>query len=431
MRADTDAASEDNDESGPAFQKEYVIDADVWTGEMFGLEANRTTALETQSVWGAAIVIPQVARSVGFNLTAMVLTFRTYFNLCCCVAVQMLLLTYIGQSTQVYAPLGGQMHLCDFGANLDACPDAPHCVGPGGTKYASTRLYGYTQWVVQKFVRDAFLHMHPDRRDEIEQKIDPGEYGLESYRCRVLCIVLFVSSVVPEILACVSMAHGLYNLQRCESNEARGSWVVNSATTTDDLKRSNTMSGLASPQSDLFIYRMGGMPLRWKIFNFCFLLCPKVMILHFVLREGSVLLMETAGIMEMILGAMSLTYLLSMDDMFFEYFSTQPAQVIMKRLRPVVDHADEARIRRNIPAWNILLSFFPLRFCTVVLFAMGYILLYYSTKCVWRDGRFVSKDMHLPERSTYHISDFMFDSILHTLHRSDKAFWTWPPDKSR
>ena len=86
-------------------------------------------------------------------------------------------------------PLVARMHLCDFGADLDVCkgPDAefePRCTGPGGreekvprsvsiekcgqrqrrrfrdnshagTQFSPSRLYGYTQWAVQKFTKQA------------------------------------------------------------------------------------------------------------------------------------------------------------------------------------------------------------------------------------------------------------------------------------
>jgi hypothetical protein len=396
------------------------LDVALWTGHMYQ-EAHRKTHVEPLSVWGAAFVIPQVARCIQCNALSMVLIARAFFNLFCCVAVQLCLVVFMGKSTQVFAPLGGHMHLCDFGSNLDACPDAPNCIGPGGTNYTSHRLLKFEKWMMQRFAKDAFLYMHSDRHDEIKKSIDPGEYGLESYKCRVMCVVLFVTSVVPEIVSCLSMAICMYNLERVEHDEPGGSWAELDHEVQAHRTTYVSMAGRTIEQ-EKYTYRFAGMPLRWKVFNFLFLLCPKVMILHYVLREGSVMLMETSDIKTMILGAMALSYLTSMNDMFYNHFATEPVRRIMFSIRA---HNDDEEVRTDVKAYEILFRFFPWRSCMVLIVATIYIAYYYYTKCHWKGGQFVSKDMYIPVTSSYHILDFMLDSLFHTLGRSDKSFWTF------
>ena len=64
-------------------------------------------------------------------------------------------------------PFAGQMHLCNFGASIQErsfsammgkptqaasiildqdCPDAPNCMGPGGTSLSYPRMYDYEPW---------------------------------------------------------------------------------------------------------------------------------------------------------------------------------------------------------------------------------------------------------------------------------------------
>ena len=91
----------------------------------------------------------------------------------------------------IVGKFGGQMHLCDFGANIQNCPDGKNCKGPGGTSYTSERLYNWEMWATRMYVRDSFTALFPNRADEIMDAVDPGEYGLESYNLRVICCFVF------------------------------------------------------------------------------------------------------------------------------------------------------------------------------------------------------------------------------------------------
>eukprot|EP00439_Symbiodinium_sp_Y106_P074806 s169_g14.t1 len=82
-------------------------------------------------------------------------------------------------------PFAGQMHLCDFGASVKACPDASNCVGPSGTVYTPARLYSFPIWSTRVFVRDSMKAVFPEYAEKIDEQVDPGEYGLENYTCRL------------------------------------------------------------------------------------------------------------------------------------------------------------------------------------------------------------------------------------------------------
>ena len=49
----------------------------------------------------------------------------------------------------------------------------------GGFFAPQDRMYNWGVWTTRIFVRDSFKSLFPDRSEEIEAKIDPGEYGVE------------------------------------------------------------------------------------------------------------------------------------------------------------------------------------------------------------------------------------------------------------
>merc|ERR1740138_608466 len=92
----------------------------------------------------------------------------------------------------------GQMYLCDFGAHVEQCP-GPHCIGPGGTNITAPRMYSYAAWSVRNYVKDSMKAIFPEKADEIDEKVDPGEYGVESYWCRLVRCFIYMLTVMNEL----------------------------------------------------------------------------------------------------------------------------------------------------------------------------------------------------------------------------------------
>merc|ERR1719316_2598494 len=110
-------------------------------------------------------------------------------------------------------PFAGQMHLCDFGAGISHCPGGTNCLGPLGTDYITPgRMYPYDIWSTRIFFRDSLGGPFPDRKDEINASIDPGEYGVESYSCRFLCIFIFMLQIADEFQNCIDLIYTLWLL---------------------------------------------------------------------------------------------------------------------------------------------------------------------------------------------------------------------------
>merc|ERR1719476_1321373 len=104
----------------------------------------------------------------------------------------------IGTEQLMMYPFAGQMHLCDFGADIPRCPDAQNCEGPGGTKLSYPRLYSYDIWSTRSFLRDTLVSLFPEKSNLIKSVADPGEYGMENYYIRLACIFIFVLHVADD-----------------------------------------------------------------------------------------------------------------------------------------------------------------------------------------------------------------------------------------
>lgn len=74
------------------------------------------------------------------------------------------------------------------------------------------------------------------------------------------------------------------------------------------------------------------MPIYWKVISMLMIFLPKLALCHYVLLEGTLLLMDTSGIMDCVLGALSLSFVLDVDEMLFDTMHTTAARKIMESL---------------------------------------------------------------------------------------------------
>merc|ERR1719487_2143677 len=103
-----------------------------------------------ESVSGAAIVMPQMARTVGWDRTMTVLAIRSWIFLTLNILLQSYLLGMLAKEENVMDLFAGQMYLCDFGAWVEDCPGVG-CTGPGGTDITAPRMYSWDAWVNRNF----------------------------------------------------------------------------------------------------------------------------------------------------------------------------------------------------------------------------------------------------------------------------------------
>lgn len=300
------------------------------------------------------------------------------------------------------------MHLCDFGKDLSICPGDARCLGPGGTEIEKTRIYSYAIWNVRKFVRQSLIDVMPDREEEISEKIDPGEYGMENYYCRLLCCFLFAMTVVEEFLRSLGLIRLLWVLPSKDEP-----WI------TYDLE--GIEQELINKPLEHVNFQVAGMSCPWKIFTFLFIVVPKLFICHNVLLQGIGLVMDTSAIMDQILGAMSLTFIIGIDELVYSVFASSAIKHIMANVVQVDRSSYENNETEEENSRCSFLLVIPRRFCWTVLITTIYTAVYYVRKCeIWSNGNWVAHDMYLPRSARFNMLDFLFDYVP----SEDKPFWS-------
>eukprot|EP00930_Biecheleria_cincta_P013020 TRINITY_DN11816_c0_g1_i2.p1 TRINITY_DN11816_c0_g1~~TRINITY_DN11816_c0_g1_i2.p1 ORF type:complete len:543 (+),score=74.13 TRINITY_DN11816_c0_g1_i2:47-1630(+) len=394
--------------------------------------------IESDSVYGAALVIPQIARSLDFPRELVLMSMTSVFYLAVAIILHAWLLTYIDKDEKVFAKFGGQMYLCDFGANLQQCtedPQFPGCTGPGGTRMTAPRLYDVSTWITRVFVRDSLKGMFPNMTlDEINANADPGEYGIESYWCRVICTFIFILHLVPEAKLCIEMAQLLWHIPT-----QNGSWVEVKEESGEFL--------------DHLRIKVAGMSRIWKIVNFIFVLLPKSLLLFYTAKAGVFFLMETAGIDAIIVNSVALGFLLGLDELITECLLPDSTVLVLQKCEgyvPGKEHqtkkgrssayaelADEDTIDVfyeqqkifGVLGWTLLIRDFLLRytkyFWIVIVAFLGFMYAYYLTVCQIEEGRWVSKPLHVP-KSLMFSSLNAFLPFLFPLPVEEEPSWTMP-----
>jgi len=284
----------------------------------------RTTVkinIEKNSVFGAGVLIPQLARCTQWSKPMALWTIQIYFFLFFSLFLQVELLRFIEMEEMVMDVYGGQPYLCDFGAPFDNCPDDPGCLGPAGTQITPPRLYNYHTWATRTFMKDSMKILFPDKADLIDEKIDAGEYGAESRWCRWLCCFLFMVGVMEEMVNIFKTGELLWSVPSKPEQ-----WIdlcMDQETTGAKRARGNVWGkGL---ESDDILVKVAGMPRYWKIINVLIILLPKVIVWRLTASAGVTFLMETADINDCIVNAVALNFILQIDEMLFE--TLVPAEI--------------------------------------------------------------------------------------------------------
>jgi len=385
------------------------------------LELKGEHTLEAESVYGAVIAIPQIARCMDWNPTMTALAYRAVLMLFINYLLQGSAIMFIGEESHVMDRLGGKMHLCDFAKNLENCPEGNACLGPGGENYTASGLYSYDIWNVRKWMRDS-LKSVIDVTDGLEggdeqvnTLFDPGEYGMENYYCRMLACFIFMMAEACEIFKIAELIVVLVKTP----NQA-GSWVY-SADSDETLQ---------SPLDNLK-FKTAGMPIHWKIINFILVIFPKCFLLYNVAWMGFFFLMSTAGIVDLVLGAMTMDFVLTLDELIFAALASSSSKHIMNELEGYVyDETDQHDYIENELSggkkgfWGATKLLIPMRLVVTCLMMVGFLFRYYLTHCDWKDGGWVSKDMFAPTTTKYSFWNFVSGFVP----VADTPYWTMPPE---
>lgn len=325
-----------------------------------------------------------------------------------------------------------------FRVTHSACPDGPDCTGPGGQPIPDpVALYPFDIWYTRGFLRDSLQVLFPDRKDEIGEKVDPGEYGLESYWCRLLCIFVFVLQIADEFQNIRELIKFLYQIRRGEADEAP--WVQYDSTPQESKPKDDH----GNAELEFVQFSVNAMPLRWKLFNVIFLLIPRIFIWRMVTMAGVHFLMETAAMVDQIVNTTALSFVLTTDELILERLATKATKHMMSSLKdtqlydytPYADETDQQALERystqEMKWWTGGHSFplVPKRLLEAALLMMLFTAEYYLHNCKRNeDGGWVSMDMFLPKEAHLRIACFMkkFFSLASEHESQDVAFWSMP-----
>lgn len=407
------------DETDEEFSKrvEYSMQEMEFKGEL---------TIETDSVYGAVLAMPQIARSMDWNQTFVALTFRSFLLLAINYVFQISALVFLTEESQVMDILGGKMHLCDYGRQLEDCTrDKPGCVGPGGTVYTPPRLYGFDTWNVRKWARDSLVALFEDPEDADvranimnETMVDPGEYGMENHQCRIFACFLFtLAEVQGGFKICELIGILLHIPTKAES------WVY-WAEDGDDLDPLNSIK-----------FRIAGMSLGWKIFNLIFIVFPKIWLLAEVFWMGFRFLMDTAGIVDLVLGAMAMDFVLSFDELILESFEGASTKHIMEHLEHFTHETDEDHLNEHIEGsgsglkWGALKLAIPKRLIIVLSVLLLFKELYYHVHCTKdkQANSWVSIPTMLPDTTQYTLKNLLTYFVPYQKDEQGDPVFAWKP----
>eukprot|EP00931_Biecheleriopsis_adriatica_P066019 TRINITY_DN40443_c0_g1_i1.p1 TRINITY_DN40443_c0_g1~~TRINITY_DN40443_c0_g1_i1.p1 ORF type:complete len:438 (-),score=69.91 TRINITY_DN40443_c0_g1_i1:197-1510(-) len=422
------AVPQDDDEYGRRFKAYHD------SGMALHLQSTQTAStyrIQDGSVYGAALVMPQLARTSGWSLHYTVFAMKSYLFLATNIFMQGYMLFMLSKEERVVNKFGGQMHLCNFGAHVADCPEAPNCAGPGGTIYAPSRMYNWELWAGRKYLKECLLALFPELILDIEDKVDPGEYGLESYALRLICCWIFLIGIWPDFLNSIE----LFDVLWVTPNRA-DPWIIY------DRKGAAKAAEDADPL-DFIRFRVAGTPVYWKIINLLVVIIPKFYLWLLTVDAGIVFLMETAGIEDMVENTVALAFILNLDEAMYQSLNSDASRQMLASLEPFskiepgwhrVSEEDMFEKHQKNRDWNIFSSTLyklstPIRFFSVVTTLLFFQVKYYLEHCLFLDdGSWVSKDVTLPATSNLPILSFLFGPFpsLFQTQQTDRVLWTMP-----
>jgi len=383
------------------------------------------------SVTSQALVMPQLCRSAGNPRSLVHMSVRSFLFVFIRFFLQLFLLYMLSQEELVMDKFAGEMYLCDFGANIERCPDGPNCVGPGGTNYENPgRMHSFSAWATRSFVRDSLRTLFADKIDEIDKTFDPGEYGLENYWVRFVCLFIFMMTGMADLR--VSM--DLVSILRALPTSAEP-WMEYKVPTWDT--KENVKRHLGKGEIDFVTFKLAGMSLKWKLLNMFLLVLPRFAVLWGILNFGTVYLMETAGIEDVVINVTALAFIFKLDELIFSCFSHRAAHHILSNIEPfsLSDRSAqedftpeeclsylEADKNRPLLHMNLLPVRMLMTLCMALLFGGKY----YYTYCERAPhGGIVSKSMFLPVEQVYPIVSFLFPTLF-PAHSRPEPYWEMP-----
>merc|ERR1740123_1708197 len=165
-------------------------------------------------------------------------------------------------------------------------------------------------------------------------------------------------------------------------------------------------------------FKIAGMPKSWKVFVTIVIVIPKCILLYNVCWMGLRFLMESAGIVEQVLGAMTMDFILDIDEMLFDMLGSEATKRIMGDLETftnpdvnpneIDEHIEDARNSKfSAFRWGAAKLCIPRRLLYTLAALFIFEARYYLLNCDRVDGMWVSKPMYLPKSAYFTMMNFI------------------------
>lgn len=383
----------------------------------------RKVAVEKGSVYGAAILMPQLGRSLGWPSYIVSLTISAYVYLAICVFINYALLIYLSKEELVMDQIESQMFLCDFGAYLDYAGDH---TGPGGTQMTSGRLYNWKQWAARVYAHDAVAALLPGLAANATTTMDPGEYGGESWWARIVCCFIFLINICDELVLTANLLKLLFFIPSEDET-----WI--------DLDDAEVRSNKAGHWTKEVTVKVAGMPLMWKAVNMLLVFLPKLTLCWMTSKAGITFLMETSTIDEVIINSVALGFLLEVDEILIQQFMSEQARWLLEKCEDFVvdeqknemltegEQVERFILREKLSLCAVALDLLANRLHMLILsivLTFVFVTFYYVDHCVNDNGRYVAKPLYLPTSTSYTFANFVLPSFFH-VDRADDPSWQY------
>jgi len=274
--------------------------------------------------------------------------------------------------------------------------------------------------------------LFPDKAEEIEEKVDPGEYGLENYWVRFVCMFIFVMSVMDDARSTLSQLAIIMSVPT-----APEMWIDYDL--PDWAPKGEVKEKLEKREIDFVRFKVAGMPLYWKLINLTLITVPKGLIWWITLTNGTVFLMDTAGIQDIIVNTMALAFILNLDETICDLFSHKAAHFILDRIEPfaLIDRSDAEResdddslaaLRADTERSLLSMNMIPRRMVFALFITALFICKYYMRLCEWSPrGGLVSRTMALPKYKVYPFLSFVLPSVFPEAEAGEE-YWSMPEE---
>lgn len=271
----------------------------------------RSFVLPRDSLYGSAMVLPQVTRSLGCHSFYVGKCIVHWGGLYFAMFLQIALVI------QVHSILMNQDAECD----KDKCS----CVAKGFVPLVDL---------------DDFLY-----GTEIPRFSPTGKRwflcraaGSDGHHIlRRLCVAAFVIALFKDLRQSVEMFNFLLNVPT-----DMGNWMVVVTNLEDSLHvKANGHKEIVSNLSSSMVWQVAALESGWKAVYAIFLLIPKLVIFFLVYWMGSLWLMSETDRSELILNAVALVFVLDLDELLFLAIVTSDVQQYMDNLKPWTRSMDE------------------------------------------------------------------------------------------